>query len=103
MMYNNSKLKVFSGRANIPLGKEIARCLGDALGKITLDNFPDGETSVRIDEDVGNLVDQTVRHFGRLDVAVNNAGTEGQPGPLTGQSRESYAARRRCRTSAPGF
>jgi ribose-phosphate pyrophosphokinase len=52
MMNNNSKLKVFSGRANKPLGDRIARCLGDTLGKITLDNFPDGETSVRIDEDV---------------------------------------------------
>jgi len=52
MMNNNNKLKVFSGRANIALGEKIARALGDALGKITLDNFPDGETSVRIDEDV---------------------------------------------------
>jgi ribose-phosphate pyrophosphokinase len=49
---NNHKLKVFSGRANIPLADKIARALGDSLGKITLDNFPDGETSVRIEEDV---------------------------------------------------
>jgi ribose-phosphate pyrophosphokinase len=49
---NNHKLKVFSGRANIPLAQRIAECLGDAMGRITLDNFPDGETSVRIDEDV---------------------------------------------------
>jgi NAD(P)-dependent dehydrogenase (short-subunit alcohol dehydrogenase family) len=47
---------------------------------------------VRHDEDVRNLVDQTVKRFGRLDVAVNNAGTEGTPGPLTQQSAESYAA-----------
>ena len=52
MISNNNKLKVFSGRANRPLGEMIARALGDSLGKITLDNFPDGETSVRIDEDV---------------------------------------------------
>jgi ribose-phosphate pyrophosphokinase len=51
-MMNNHKLKVFSGRANIPLGEKIARHLGDTLGKITLDNFPDGEISVRIEEDV---------------------------------------------------
>ena len=38
------------------------------------------------------LVDQTVARFGRLDVAVNNAGTEGKPGPITEQSPESYAA-----------
>jgi ribose-phosphate pyrophosphokinase len=51
-MHHNNKLKVFSGRANIPLAEKIARCMGDALGKIALGNFPDGEISVRIDEDV---------------------------------------------------
>ncbi|MFL5243379.1 MAG: ribose-phosphate diphosphokinase [Gemmataceae bacterium] len=49
---NNNKLKVFSGRANIPLAEKIAHCLGDSLGKLTLSNFPDGEILVRIDEDV---------------------------------------------------
>jgi NAD(P)-dependent dehydrogenase (short-subunit alcohol dehydrogenase family) len=49
-------------------------------------------TDVRKDEDVRNLVDQTVKHFGRLDVAVNNAGTEGTPGPVTEQTTETYAA-----------
>ena len=47
---------------------------------------------VRREDDVRNLVDQTVARFGRLDVAVNNAGTEGKPGPVTEQSAESYAA-----------
>ncbi len=49
---NNHKLKVFTGRANVALGEKIARQLGDAPGKITLANFPDGEISVRIEEDV---------------------------------------------------
>jgi ribose-phosphate pyrophosphokinase len=52
MHHNNNKLKVFSGRANIPLAEQIAHRLGDHLGKITLSNFPDGEISVRIEEDV---------------------------------------------------
>jgi len=46
---------------------------------------------VRHEDDVRNLVEQTVARFGRLDVAVNNAGTEGRPGPLTEQTSDSYA------------
>jgi NAD(P)-dependent dehydrogenase (short-subunit alcohol dehydrogenase family) len=38
---------------------------------------------VRHEDDVRNLVEQTVARFGRLDVVVNAAGTEGKPGPLT--------------------
>jgi NAD(P)-dependent dehydrogenase (short-subunit alcohol dehydrogenase family) len=47
---------------------------------------------VRHDKDVSELVDKTVARFGRLDVAVNNAGTEGTPGPATEQTAETYAA-----------
>jgi NAD(P)-dependent dehydrogenase (short-subunit alcohol dehydrogenase family) len=47
---------------------------------------------VRHEDDVRNLIDGTVKRFGRLDVAVNNAGTEGQPGPVVEQTAESYAA-----------
>ena len=39
-----------------------------------------------------DLVDKTVARFGRLDAAVNAAGTEGKPGPVTEQTAESYAA-----------
>lgn len=45
-------LRVFGGRANQALSEKIAQSLGDTLGRLTLGNFPDGETSVRIDEDV---------------------------------------------------
>jgi NAD(P)-dependent dehydrogenase (short-subunit alcohol dehydrogenase family) len=47
---------------------------------------------VRHEEEVRNLIDKTVARFGRLDIAVNNAATEGKPGPVTEQSAESYAA-----------
>ena len=47
---------------------------------------------VRQEDDVRSMVDQTVERFGRLDVAVNNAGTEGKKGPITEQSAESYSA-----------
>ena len=49
-------------------------------------------TDVRKEDDVRALIDKTVARFGRLDVAVNNAGTEGQVGPITDQTAESYAA-----------
>ena len=47
---------------------------------------------VRHEDDVRALVDGTVARFGRLDIAVNSAGTEGRPGPMTEQTAESYAA-----------
>jgi NAD(P)-dependent dehydrogenase (short-subunit alcohol dehydrogenase family) len=47
---------------------------------------------VRHEDDVRNLVEKTVASFGQLDVAVNNAGTEGTPGPVTEQSAETYSA-----------
>ena len=47
---------------------------------------------VRHEEDVRNLVDKTVARFGRLDIAVNNAATEGARGLVTEQTAESYAA-----------
>jgi NAD(P)-dependent dehydrogenase (short-subunit alcohol dehydrogenase family) len=50
------------------------------------------QADVRHEDDVRSLVDQTVKRFGRLDVAVNNAGTEGRPGPVTEQTAETYAA-----------
>jgi NAD(P)-dependent dehydrogenase (short-subunit alcohol dehydrogenase family) len=49
-------------------------------------------SDVRHEDDIRSLVDQTVARFGRLDVAVNNAGTEGKPGPVTEQTADSYAA-----------
>src|SRR6185369_1087235 len=51
-MNSNNQLKVFSGRANVPLAEKIAQFLGDRRGKITQMNFPDGEFWARIDEDV---------------------------------------------------
>ena len=49
-------------------------------------------SDVRHDDNVRDLVDKTVKRFGRLDIAVNNAGTEGKTGPVTEQTAESYAA-----------
>jgi NAD(P)-dependent dehydrogenase (short-subunit alcohol dehydrogenase family) len=47
---------------------------------------------VRREDDVSSLIDQAVARFGRIDAAVNAAGTEGRPGPVTEQTAEGYAA-----------
>src|SRR4026209_1678407 len=47
---------------------------------------------VRKEGDVRAMVDKTVARFGRLDVAVNNAATEGDRGLITDQTSESFAA-----------
>jgi NAD(P)-dependent dehydrogenase (short-subunit alcohol dehydrogenase family) len=49
-------------------------------------------SDVRHEDEVRNLIDKTVARFGRLDAAVNCAGTEGTPGPVTEQTAETYAA-----------
>jgi NAD(P)-dependent dehydrogenase (short-subunit alcohol dehydrogenase family) len=49
-------------------------------------------TDVRHEDDVRALIDGALAAFGRLDIAVNNAGTEGTPGPITEQTAETYAA-----------
>src|SRR5260221_1498405 len=63
--------------------------VGAALAKELRDLGSEAEfinADVRKDDDVRALVDKTVARFGRLDVAVNNAGTEGQVGPITDQT-----------------
>src|ERR1700712_3026269 len=50
------------------------------------------KSDVRHEDDVRNLVDKTVARFGRLDIAVNNAGTEGQPGLVVDQTAETFNA-----------
>src|SRR6202165_1459997 len=77
---------VVAGRRDEP-GKALAKELRSFGAEAEFIN-----ADVRKENDVRALVDQTVARFGRLDVAVNNAGTEGQVGPITDQTAESYAA-----------
>jgi len=46
------ELKVFSGTANPKLAEAICNKLGIAVGNALIDHFPDGETNVRLEEDV---------------------------------------------------
>jgi ribose-phosphate pyrophosphokinase len=45
-------LKIFSGRANLGLAKQICDYLGIPQGQLTVGHFPDGETQCKIEQDV---------------------------------------------------
>ena len=86
---------VVSGRRDKE-GQELAAEL-QALGAEA--SFVRGD--VRHEDDVRDLVDRTVARFGRLDVAVNCAGTEGKPGPVTEQTGRNL--RRDVRHERPRY
>jgi NAD(P)-dependent dehydrogenase (short-subunit alcohol dehydrogenase family) len=68
---------------------------GQALAAELRERGADAEfvqADVRREDEVRALIERTVEHFGRLDAAVNNAGTEGHPGLVTEQSAASYTA-----------
>ncbi len=77
--------KVVVGNRNIDRGKEtieqIQQAGGDALFL---------QTDVTQADQVEALVDHAVSHFGRLDVAFNNAGIEGEMAPLADQTEDNY-------------
>jgi len=45
-------VKIFSGTSNRPLAQAICDSIGIELGKCTVSSFPDGETFVRVEENV---------------------------------------------------
>ena len=46
------ELKVFAGSANRDLAERICKYIGVPLGQATISSFPDGETYVRIEENI---------------------------------------------------
>jgi NAD(P)-dependent dehydrogenase (short-subunit alcohol dehydrogenase family) len=76
---------VVSGRHD-EVGHELARELRSYGSEAEFIN-----ADVRKESDIRALVDKTVERFGRLDVAVNNAGTEGAVGPILDQTAETFA------------
>lgn len=52
---HNGPLKIFAGNSNSELAKEIAKYIGLSLGNILVDQFSDGETSVKIEENVRGM------------------------------------------------
>ena len=49
---DNSRLRLFSGSANVPLSQEIARYLGLDLGPMIRKRFADGEIYIQIQESI---------------------------------------------------
>ena len=49
---DNQNVKIFSGTANETLARSICKKIGIPLGNCTIKPFPDGETFVKIDENV---------------------------------------------------
>ncbi len=49
---SESRLKIFSGNSNRALAEEICRSIGVPLGEATVTSFPDGESFVKINENV---------------------------------------------------
>ncbi|MDB4933323.1 MAG: short-chain dehydrogenase/reductase [Labilithrix sp.] len=85
LTYARDKARVVVSGRNQAKGDELVRELR-ALGA-EAEYFG---ADVRVEDEVRELVDKTIARFGRLDVAVNNAGTEGRPGPVVEQDATSY-------------
>jgi ribose-phosphate pyrophosphokinase len=49
---NDARLKIFTGNSNRPLAEEICRHIGVPLGEATVTSFPDGESFVKINENI---------------------------------------------------
>lgn len=49
---DNSRLRLFSGSANVPLAQEVARYLGMDLGPMVRKRFADGEIYIQIQESI---------------------------------------------------
>ena len=51
-LYHNPEMKIFSGNAHPALARDICKYLGAELGNATVSSFPDGESFVRINENI---------------------------------------------------
>ncbi len=50
------------------------------------------KADVAREAEVRDLVERTISLFGKIDITINNAGTEGSPGPITEQSVDNFHA-----------
>jgi NAD(P)-dependent dehydrogenase (short-subunit alcohol dehydrogenase family) len=80
--------QVVIGNRNVQRGEETVRVIRDAGGKASF-----RRTDVSVAADVEALVDHAVATHGRLDIAFNNAGIEGEVQPtLVDQTEANFDA-----------
>ncbi len=76
---------VFLGARREAEGEAVARKIREAGGNATFI-----KTDVNVEADVKRLVERVVADHGRLDIAFNNAGTDGTFSPFVEQSNEIF-------------
>ncbi len=79
--------QVVIGDRNVERGEETVRIIRDANGVASF-----RRTDISVANDVEALVDHAMTTYGRLDLAFNNAGIEGEVRPLAEQTEANYDA-----------
>lgn len=79
--------RIAIGDRNVQRGEEAVQIIRDAGGAASF-----RQTDVSVAPDVEALVDHAVTTFGRLDLAFNNAGIEGDVRPVAEQTEANYDA-----------
>ena len=80
--------KVVIGNRNVERGEETVAMIRDAGGEASFKR-----TDVQVAADIEGLVDHAVKTYGRLDIAFNNAGIEGEVKPtLVDQTEANFDA-----------
>src|SRR5438105_3650459 len=79
--------QVVIGNRNVQRGEETVSMIRDAGGTASFQR-----TDVLVAAEIETLVDHAVKTYGRLDLAFNNAGVEGDVAPLVEQTEANYDA-----------
>src|SRR5947207_13704298 len=79
--------QVVIGNRNVQRGEETVSMIRKASGTASFQR-----TDVLVAAEIEALVDHAVKTYGRLDLAFNNAGVEGEVAPLVGQTEPNHDA-----------
>jgi NAD(P)-dependent dehydrogenase (short-subunit alcohol dehydrogenase family) len=79
--------QVVIGNRTVELGEDTVQTIREGGGEASFQR-----TDVSVEADVEALVEHTISTYGRLDMAFNNAGIEGEVGPLVEQTEANFQA-----------